>query len=97
MSNSRPHNFLLIGLPSTGKTSFLAALWYAIQQSRSPTGLILKKLEGDSTYLNTIRAAWLAFKPVGRNPTDTETYVSMWLRKSASCKESVGSFPMKAR
>ena len=68
------HNFLLIGLPSTGKTSFLAAL-YAIQQTQSPTALVLKKLDGDSGYLNKIRDAWLAFKPVGRNPIDTKTFV----------------------
>lgn len=93
MNNSKPHNFLLIGLPSTGKTSFLAALWYAIQQNQIPTGLILKKLEGNSTYLNTIRAAWLAFKPVGRNPTDTETYVSMWLKRREGDEEVHLTFP----
>lgn len=93
MNNSKSHNFLLIGLPSTGKTSFLAALWYAIQQNQSPTGLILKKLEGNSTYLNTIRAAWLAFKPVGRNPTDTETYVSMWLKRREGDEEVHLTFP----
>jgi hypothetical protein len=93
MSSSTPHYFLLIGLPSTGKTSFLAALWYAIQQNQCPTGLILKKLEGNSTYLNTIRAAWLAFKPVGRNPTDSETYVSMWLKKRQGDEEVHLTFP----
>jgi hypothetical protein len=93
VSFSKPHNFLLIGLPSTGKTSFLAALWYAIQQSLSPTGLVLKKLDGDSTYLNKIRAAWLAFKPVGRNPIDTETFVSMWLRRREGDEELHLTFP----
>lgn len=93
MSISRSHNFLLIGLPSTGKTSFLAALWYAIQQNLAPTGLVLKKLDGDSTYLNKIRAAWLAFKPVGRNPTDTETFVSMWLKRPDGDEEVHLTFP----
>ena len=55
MKGSSSHNFLLMGLPSTGKTSFLAALWYAIQQTQSPTALVLKKLDGDSGYLNKIR------------------------------------------
>jgi hypothetical protein len=93
MTASAPHNFLLIGLPSTGKTSFLAAMWYAIQQNNTPTGLVLKRLEGDSTYLNTIRAAWLAFKPVGRNPTDSETYVSMWLKRRHGEEEVHLTFP----
>lgn len=93
MNSSESHNFLLIGLPSTGKTSFLAALWYAIQQKQSPTDLVLKKLDGDSGYLNKIRDAWLAFKPVGRNPTDTETFVSMWLKRSEGDEEVHLTFP----
>jgi hypothetical protein len=93
MKGSTSHNFLLIGLPSTGKTSFLAALWYAIQQKQSPTALVLKKLEGDSGYLNKIRDAWLAFKPVGRNPTDSETFVSMRLKSSTGDDEITLTFP----
>ncbi len=93
MSMLKLHSVLLIGLPSTGKTSFLAALWYSVQQNLSPTGLVLKKLDGDSTYLNEIRAAWLAYKPVGRNPTDTETFVSMWLKERDSDGEVHLTFP----
>lgn len=93
MNSSKAHNFLLIGLPSTGKTSFLAALWYAVQQTRSPSSLILKKLDGDSGYLNKIRDAWLAFKPVGRNPTDSEAFVSMWLKRNNGDEEVHLTFP----
>ncbi|MCC7518807.1 MAG: hypothetical protein IT578_06440 [Verrucomicrobiae bacterium] len=93
MNGSTSHNFLLIGLPSTGKTSFLAALWYAIQQTQSPTALVLKKLDGDCAYLNRIREAWLALKSVGRNPTDSETFVSMWLRRRESDEEVHLTFP----
>jgi len=93
MNAPKSHNFLLIGLPSTGKTSFLAALWYAIQPTQAPTALVLKKLDGDSTYLNNIRDAWLAYKPVGRNPTDSEAYVSMWLKRRDSAEEAHLTFP----
>ena len=93
MNGSKSHNFLLIGLPSTGKTSFLAALWYAIQQKQSPTALILQRLDGESGYLNKIRDAWLAFKPVGRNPTDSETFVSMRLKRSDGDEEAHLTFP----
>jgi hypothetical protein len=93
MTATPAHNFLLIGLPSTGKTSFLAALWYAIQQNESPTGLVLKRLEGDNAYPNKIRDAWLAFKPVGRNPTDSESFVSMRLKRSSSDEEAHLTFP----
>jgi hypothetical protein len=93
MKNSTPRHFLLMGLPSTGKTTFLAALWYAVQQRTTPTALILEKLNGDSAYLNRIRSAWLSYQPVGRNPTDTETFVSMLLKSRSGDAEVHLTFP----
>ncbi|MGD0813505.1 MAG: hypothetical protein ABSA83_07875 [Verrucomicrobiota bacterium] len=93
MNGSTSHNFLLIGLPGTGKTSFLAALWYAIQQKQSPSALVLKKLDGDSGYLDKIRGAWLAYEVVGRNPTDSETFVSMRLKSRTGNDEAHLTFP----
>lgn len=93
MKGPNAHNLLLIGLPSTGKTSLLAALWYAVQQTVSPTALVLKKLDGDSAYLHRIRDSWLAFKAVGRNPTDSETFVSMWLKRKDGDEEVHLTFP----
>jgi hypothetical protein len=88
-----PHNFLLIGLPATGKTSFLAALWYLVQQDKVGTALELKKLDGDSAYLNKICDSWLGYEPVGRNQTDIETFVSMWLKERNGDQEVHLTFP----
>ncbi len=88
-----PHNYLLIGLPATGKTSFLAALWYSIQQDEVKTALKLKNLDGDSTYLNKICDSWLEYKPVGRNQTDIETFVSMQLIERNGDQEVHLTFP----
>ncbi len=93
MNNPGTRNFLLIGLPSTGKTSFLAALWYAIQQNVSSTRLVLKKLDGDSTYLSSIRTAWLQYKTIARTPTGTERFVSMWLKNPETNDEIRLIFP----
>jgi hypothetical protein len=89
----KPHNFLLVGLPATGKTSFLAALWNSIHQDQVKTALVLKKLEGDSSYLDKICEAWLGYEPVGRNQTDTETFVSMWLNERNGDQEAHLTFP----
>lgn len=80
MSERSSHHFLLIGLPSTGKTSFLAALWYMVNQSDTDCALALDKLDGDSRYLNQIRDSWLEYKPVPRNPLDSEKAVAMLLK-----------------
>jgi hypothetical protein len=82
-----------MGLPSTGKTSFLAALWYLVNQTHVDSGLALEKLDGDSTYLNQIREAWLEFKPVPRNPLDSETLVSMALKERSSGQAVRLTFP----
>src|ERR1019366_7433703 len=71
---------LLIGLPNTGKTSFLAALWYMVSQTGVRCGLSLERLDGDSAYLNQIRDAWSHYKPVPRNKADSQNNVSMWLK-----------------
>src|SRR5579863_882351 len=90
MKNNR---FLLVGLPNTGKTSFLAALWYMVSQSSVDCGLTLHKLEGDIQYLNQIRDAWLQYKPVPRNKADSEKIVSMSLRNRETSEVARLSFP----
>lgn len=84
MSDSLSQHLLLMGLPSTGKTSFLAALWHMVNQSEISCALLLDRYDGDITYLNLIRTAWLEHKPVPRNPSDSEKVVSMLLKQRAS-------------
>ena len=57
----------IIGLPASGKTSFIAALW-ALMLNESPhCSLTLDSLkEGSQEYLNKISDDWLSFKSVGR-------------------------------
>lgn len=86
-------HFLLIGLHDTGKTSFLAALWYIVSQSGTDCGLKLATLEGDSQYLNQIRDAWSEYRPVPRNKADSEKPVSMLLKNSATGQVARLGFP----
>lgn len=64
MSNSA--NLLFVGLPQSGKTTYLAALWHVLEDESSHTKLRLKQLSGDRTYLNLIVEAWRACTPVPR-------------------------------
>jgi hypothetical protein len=59
-------NFLFVGLPKSGKTTYLAALWHVLEDQSSATKLKLKHLSGDRTYLNLIVQAWRACTPMPR-------------------------------
>lgn len=70
MSNST--NLLFVGLPQSGKTTYLAALWHVLEDQSSTTKLKLKQLSGDRTYLNLIVEAWRACTPVPRTTLQTD-------------------------
>ena len=51
--------FVVCGLPGSGKTTFLAALWHIVQSGETDTCLKLKSLGyGDYEYVNAIRDRW---------------------------------------
>jgi Double-GTPase 1 len=48
----------IIGMPASGKTTFLAALWHLITSAELDPALLLDRLEGDANYLNKIVEVW---------------------------------------
>ncbi len=55
--NQTKHLFL--GLPESGKTTFLAALWYYLTHGEENAELSVEVLPNDRTYLNSISGIWL--------------------------------------
>jgi len=85
---------LLMGLPATGKTSFLAALWYLVQHQQVKSRFRIERFEGDSTYLNQITKAWAEYELVPRTPVrDSVPTVSMVLRDTKSGQTLTLTFP----
>lgn len=84
---------LLIGLPATGKTTYLAALWHVVQQHRRPCALRLEKLEGDSKYVNEIAKTWLSCAPIPRTNPGSEAIVSMQLQDGENGRITNLMFP----
>src|SRR5437870_5902491 len=84
---------LIIGLPETGKTTFLAALWHVVISEELADSLQLLKLEGDRKHLNIIRTAWLEFREVGRTVSTTEEVVSMKLGQTGKSEAAELIFP----
>jgi hypothetical protein len=62
-------NILLMGLPSSGKTTFIAALWYHLSKATNGT-IKLKSIVGENDYLDEICNSWMQFEKVPRtNPS----------------------------
>lgn len=76
---SNPANLLFIGLPGSGKTTFLAALWHVLSDKSSATTLKLTKLGGDRTYLNQITKEWRECSQVPRTNLQSEQVVVLHL------------------
>ena len=76
-------NLLFMGLPGSGKTTFLAALWHVLDDRCSYTRLKLKGLSVDRTYLNQITADWQACLQVQRTKLEPEELVVLSLVNGA--------------
>jgi Double-GTPase 1 len=84
---------LVVGLPGSGKTTFLAALWYLVVWDEVDTALRLDRLHGNREHLNRISNDWLSCHAVERTPVGTETLVSMQLVATDSGERAEVVFP----
>jgi len=73
-------NQLLVGLPGTGKTTFLAALYHVVESADIEDSLVLEKLDFDTEYLNTIREQWLKCETIERTTGSKKQVGRMVLR-----------------
>ena len=73
--NETSFKLLLIGLPETGKTTFLAALWHAVYKVKGE--LRLKELPVQSKYIDDIWLKWVDCKPLGRTIQGPMQFVEM--------------------
>lgn len=84
---------LLIGLPATGKTTFLAALWYVAQDGAAASSLALDHVLGDTRHLNEIRDHWLRCTRVPRTVTASESLLSLHLKEKENGRPVVIKVP----
>lgn len=72
-------NLLFMGLPGSGKTTFLAALWHVLDDRSSETRLRLQGLSADRAYLHQITTDWQACSQVQRTSLEHEQLVVLSL------------------
>ncbi len=90
---SESQQFVMIGLPASGKTSFLAALWFLVQHEEVEHRFRLERMEGDSKHLNHISSLWASFEAVSRTTTSIERTVYMVLTDTVEKKTITLTFP----
>ena len=83
----------IIGLPKSGKTTFLAALWHVLNAGEVSTKLQLDKLIGDSNHLNGIVEAWRRCDEVPHTSIAAETSVTIHIQDQATGRKAVLGFP----
>jgi hypothetical protein len=71
---------LMLGLPKTGKTTFLAALWHVLKSNEVPGNLLMERREGDQEYLNLIADQWSRCAELDRTPRSGQMGVAIVLR-----------------
>jgi hypothetical protein len=74
---------LVMGLPSSGKTTFIAALWHELESREVPDSLQLAEVHGNRDHLNRIRKQWLDCQEIERTKITAERTVSFRLRTQA--------------
>jgi len=75
---AKERSIVICGLPESGKTTFLAALWHIVTAREIQTTLRFHSLRsGDSKYLNEIATKWRSAKVQERTNLGAPTLVSM--------------------
>lgn len=83
----------IIGLPGSGKTTFLAALWHLLDAGEVSSKFVLDKLVGDHTHLNTITEAWRRCEEVPRTSMAAEAKVSIHVKNVVNEQKAILHFP----
>ncbi|PXV58835.1 hypothetical protein CLV62_14315 [Dysgonomonas alginatilytica] len=73
---TEPYNYLLLGLPQSGKTSFLGALWYSIESQETANSLSLEALPDDREYLTELSDLWCQCKNFQRTTLGVDFPIS---------------------
>lgn len=86
-------SIVVLGLPESGKTTYLAALWHLLQARKVESKLKALRLRaGEAQHLNEIAKRWVAARKQERTSHDKNRTVAMEL-KSVAGDEFVLAFP----
>ena len=91
MSGELRHS--VVGLPESGKTTFLAALWHLVTSDEIGTALVLRSTRGNTEYLEAIAGDWRRCRPMERTRMGATRYVTLELTEADTAVEFDLCFP----
>lgn len=91
--NILDRSFIMIGLPETGKTTFLAALYHVLEKRIVVGSLHLAAIPEKRDYLNLIRERWCDCVPQERTLTNTVFEVTLSVADQACSAANDVIFP----
>lgn len=84
---------LIVGMPESGKSTFIAAMRHVLLSNTVDTELELTGLADEEKHLNDLERDWLECKEVQRTKPGTEGWVQFRVRDRATGEEAVLSVP----
>ena len=84
---------LIIGMPSSGKSTFIAALRHLLVAEEVETALKLTGLSDDESHVNALETEWLACRELERTKPASEGWVEFRVCNRTTGAEAVLSVP----
>ena len=69
-NESNKKSLVLIGLPHSGKSTFIGALWHVVESGELDGSLTITSLPKDREYLNYLRMSWFRCESPERNKVE---------------------------
>lgn len=82
-----------VGLPETGKSTYVAALWYSLRSEPSDCKLKLLRRPENDEYLNRLKNFWLGLEPLERTKQTGGQVVELDIRDIESDSDSILTIP----
>ena len=82
-----------IGLPSSGKTSFIGAFWHVVETGEINSAYTVTVPPGDREYLNQLRKNFLDCEPPERTKTDFVKKIEIEVVERSTDKKATFVFP----
>lgn len=70
------HNLLIVGMPSSGKSTFIAALGEVLISGDIQSKLTIKSLAKNESHMIALQERWLTFQVLGRTSNAEENWLS---------------------